>query len=76
MNFIVALRHNEVKICGFSSVLHICAIKHSICCTHIICELVLVLSLRPIEMSWKYKSLIKLWARLFNSCSCFKSEEV
>lgn len=53
MNFIVALRHNEVKICGFYSIFHICAIKCCICGTCIICELALVLSLRPIEMSWK-----------------------
>lgn len=53
MNFIVALRHNEVKICGFYSIFHIHAIKRCICAASIICELVLVLSLRPFEMSWK-----------------------
>lgn len=63
MNFVVALRHNEVNICGFYSVLHICAIKRSVCCACIICELVLVLSLKPIEMSWKHNSLIMLWGR-------------
>lgn len=53
MNFVVALRHDEVKICGFYSVLRIRAIKHSVCCACIIHELVSVLSLRPTERSWK-----------------------
>lgn len=61
MNFVVTLGYNKVKIYGFYSDLHIRAIKHCICCADVICELVLVLSLRPIEMSWKYNRLFKLW---------------